>query len=48
VIKGNGKLIPRAVKFWVERYEEDPKSAVVELLTMLFEVIQQDVSSCKI
>ncbi|TKY61845.1 Sister-chromatid cohesion protein 3 [Spatholobus suberectus] len=37
VIKGNGKFIPHVVKFWVERYEKDPKPAMVELLTMLFE-----------
>ncbi|ESW35037.1 hypothetical protein PHAVU_001G201200 [Phaseolus vulgaris] len=37
LIKGNGKLIPHAVKFWVERYEKDPKPAMVDLLTMLFE-----------
>lgn len=37
VIKGNGKLIPQAVKFWVERYEKDSKPAMVELLMMLFE-----------
>ncbi|KAK9945465.1 hypothetical protein M0R45_010980 [Rubus argutus] len=37
VIKGNGKLIPQAVKLWVERYEKDAKPATVELLTMLFE-----------
>lgn len=37
VVKGYGKLIPHAVKNWVERYEQDPKSAMVELLTMLFE-----------
>ncbi|KEH41297.1 sister-chromatide cohesion protein [Medicago truncatula] len=37
-IKGNGKLIPHVVKLWVESYEKDPKSAMVELLTMLFEV----------
>ncbi|KAJ1392728.1 Stromalin conservative domain [Sesbania bispinosa] len=37
VIKGNGKLIPHVVKLWVERYEKDPKPAMVELLTMLFE-----------
>ncbi|CAJ2632128.1 unnamed protein product [Trifolium pratense] len=36
-IKGNGKLIPRVVKLWVESYEKDPTSAMVELLTMLFE-----------
>ncbi|MCI28336.1 cohesin subunit SA-1-like, partial [Trifolium medium] len=36
-IKGNGKLIPRVVKLWVEIYEKDPTSAMVELLTMLFE-----------
>ena len=40
VVKGNGKLIPHAVKLWVERYEKDPKPAMVELLTMLFEVLQ--------
>lgn len=38
VIKGNGKHIPRVVKLWVESYEKDPKPAMVELLTMLFEV----------
>ncbi|GAV79062.1 STAG domain-containing protein [Cephalotus follicularis] len=37
VIKGNGKLIPEAVKLWVERYEKNPKAALVELLSMLFE-----------
>lgn len=37
VIKGNGKLILQAVKLWVERYEKDPKPAMVELLMMLFE-----------
>ncbi|KAG2697238.1 hypothetical protein I3843_07G096600 [Carya illinoinensis] len=37
VIKGNGKLIPQVVKHWVERYEKDPKPAMVELLMMLFE-----------
>ncbi|OWM87185.1 hypothetical protein CDL15_Pgr010217 [Punica granatum] len=36
VIKGNGRLIPQAVKLWVERYEKDPKPAMVELLTVLF------------
>ncbi|WJX79682.1 peptidyl-prolyl cis-trans isomerase precursor, variant 2 [Trifolium repens] len=36
-IKGNGKLIPHVVKLWVESYEKDPTSAMVELLTMLFE-----------
>lgn len=40
LIKGNAKLIPHAVKLWVERYEKDPKPAMLELLTMLFEVIQ--------
>lgn len=39
VIQGNGKLIPQAVKLWVERYEKDPKPATAELLEMLFEVI---------
>ncbi|KAL4558817.1 hypothetical protein LXL04_037019 [Taraxacum kok-saghyz] len=37
VIKSNGKFIPQVVKSWVERYETDPKPAMVELLTMLFE-----------
>ncbi|GMN38154.1 hypothetical protein TIFTF001_007378 [Ficus carica] len=37
VIKGNGKYINQAVKLWVEQYEKDPKPAIVELLTMLFE-----------
>ncbi|XP_010545064.1 PREDICTED: sister-chromatid cohesion protein 3 [Tarenaya hassleriana] len=37
VVKGNGNLIPKAVKIWVERYEENPRPATVELLTMLFE-----------
>ncbi|OVA11427.1 STAG [Macleaya cordata] len=36
-VKGNGKLIPHVVKHWVERYEKNPKSAMVELLMMLFE-----------
>lgn len=38
VVKRNGKLIPQVVKLWVEQYEKDPKPAMVELLTMLFEV----------
>lgn len=37
VIKGNGKHIPQVVKIWVEKYEKDPKPAMVELLMMLFE-----------
>lgn len=37
VVKGNGKRIPHVVKVWVERYEKDPKPALVELLSMLFE-----------
>ncbi|KAE8699497.1 hypothetical protein F3Y22_tig00110577pilonHSYRG00032 [Hibiscus syriacus] len=37
VIKGDGKHISRAVKHWVERYERNPKPAMVELLMMLFE-----------
>ncbi|KAJ3681089.1 hypothetical protein LUZ60_015578 [Juncus effusus] len=37
VIKSNGKLINHAVKRWVELYETDPKSAMVDLLMMLFE-----------
>ncbi|XP_062087056.1 sister-chromatid cohesion protein 3-like isoform X2 [Humulus lupulus] len=36
VIKGNGKHISQTVKLWVEQYETDSKSAMVELLTMLF------------
>lgn len=39
VIKGDGKEIPDVVKRWVEQYEGNPKSAMAELLTMLFEVI---------
>lgn len=38
-VKGSGTLIPHVVKFWVERYEKDPKPAMVELLMMLFEVV---------
>ncbi|XP_076890501.1 sister-chromatid cohesion protein 3-like [Bidens hawaiensis] len=38
VVKSNGKHIPQVVKAWVEQYEKDPKPAMVELLTMLFEV----------
>ncbi|PIA39433.1 hypothetical protein AQUCO_02600110v1 [Aquilegia coerulea] len=37
VVKSNGKLISHVVKLWVERYEKNPKSAMVELLMMLFE-----------
>ncbi|KAI6674695.1 hypothetical protein NL676_002601 [Syzygium grande] len=37
VIKGNGRHIPQVVKLWVERYEKNPKPAMVEILTMLFE-----------
>ncbi|KAJ7977482.1 sister-chromatid cohesion protein 3 [Quillaja saponaria] len=39
IIKGHGKIIPQAVKHWVEHYEQDPKPAMVELLTTLFESI---------
>lgn len=39
VIKGEGKEIPDVVKRWVEQYERNQKSAMAELLTMLFEVI---------
>ena len=39
VVKGNETQIHQAVKLWVERYEKDSKLAMVELLTMLFEVI---------
>lgn len=41
VIKYNGKLITpaSAVKRWFERYESNSKSALVELLMMLFEVM---------
>lgn len=38
VIKGDGKEIPDVVKRWVERYERNQKSAMAELLTVLFEV----------
>ncbi|KAL6511320.1 hypothetical protein OROMI_034890 [Orobanche minor] len=31
-VKGNGRLIPQAVKSWVEQYEKEPKPAMVELL----------------
>ncbi|GJX31274.1 hypothetical protein Tco_0241129 [Tanacetum coccineum] len=31
-------MIPQVVKLWVEQYEKDSKPAMVELLTMLFEV----------
>uniref|UniRef100_A0A7N0T5J0 SCD domain-containing protein n=1 Tax=Kalanchoe fedtschenkoi TaxID=63787 RepID=A0A7N0T5J0_KALFE len=37
VVKGNGKLIPDVVKVWADKYEKDPKAAMVELLVMLFE-----------
>ncbi|KAI3449562.1 hypothetical protein Pfo_006227 [Paulownia fortunei] len=37
VIKGEGKEIPDVVKRWVEQYERNQKSAMAELLTMLFE-----------
>lgn len=37
-VKNNGKYIQYMVKKWVERYEADPKSALVEILLMLFEV----------
>ncbi|KAM6558472.1 hypothetical protein CsatA_027711 [Cannabis sativa] len=37
VIKGNGKYINQTVKLWVEQYETNSKSAMVDLLTMLFE-----------
>ncbi|KAH8489459.1 hypothetical protein H0E87_024907 [Populus deltoides] len=37
VIKGNEIQIPQVVKLWVGRYEKDPKQAMVELLTTLFE-----------
>ncbi|KAL8143634.1 hypothetical protein V2J09_016666 [Rumex salicifolius] len=37
VIKSTRKLIPVAVKLWVERYEKDPKPAIADLLTMTFE-----------
>ncbi|KAL9228113.1 hypothetical protein vseg_003727 [Gypsophila vaccaria] len=36
-IKGSRKNIPPVVKFWVERYEKDPKPAMLDLLAMLFE-----------
>ncbi|URE14703.1 STAG domain [Musa troglodytarum] len=37
IIKHNGRVINHAVKKWVERYEGDPKSAMVEILLFLFE-----------
>ncbi|XP_073008392.1 sister-chromatid cohesion protein 3 isoform X1 [Typha latifolia] len=37
VVKYNAKVIDHVVKRWVERYEGDPKSAMVDLLMMLFE-----------
>ncbi|CAA0828152.1 Sister-chromatid cohesion protein 3 [Striga hermonthica] len=37
VIKGGGKEIPDVVTRWVEQYERNQKSAMAELLTMLFE-----------
>ncbi|KMT19550.1 hypothetical protein BVRB_1g011700 [Beta vulgaris subsp. vulgaris] len=36
-IRGSRKNIPPVVKVWVERYEKDPKSAMLDLLAMLFE-----------
>ncbi|KAL2894271.1 Sister-chromatid cohesion protein 3 [Bienertia sinuspersici] len=36
-IKGSRKNIPSVVKVWVERYEKDPKPAILDLLSMLFE-----------
>ncbi|KAJ0975649.1 hypothetical protein J5N97_017614 [Dioscorea zingiberensis] len=36
-VKNNGRYIQHAVKKWVERYEADSKSALVEILLMLFE-----------
>jgi hypothetical protein len=41
VIKGNEIQIPQVVKLWVGRYEKDPKQAMVELLTTLFEVTME-------
>ncbi|KAH0465235.1 hypothetical protein IEQ34_005338 [Dendrobium chrysotoxum] len=37
IIKYNSKLIPYAVKRLVEQYEADPKSAMVDILMLLFE-----------
>lgn len=37
VVKGNVDLIPKAVKIWVERYENSPNLATSQLLSMLFE-----------
>ncbi|KAM7277394.1 hypothetical protein ACFE04_019260 [Oxalis oulophora] len=37
VIRDNGKLIPQVVKLWLERYDKDPKPALTELLSTLFE-----------
>ncbi|KAI4341717.1 hypothetical protein MLD38_026407 [Melastoma candidum] len=36
-IKGNGRHIKQVVKLWVEHYEKNPKAALVEILSMLFE-----------
>lgn len=38
VIKGDGKEIPDVIKKWVEHYERNQKSAMAEILTVLFEV----------
>ncbi|KAI3930532.1 hypothetical protein MKX01_036978 [Papaver californicum] len=46
-VKGNGKQIPHVVKNWVEQYEKSPKSAMVELLMMLFEGEVEDYHSSK-
>ncbi|CAL9227857.1 unnamed protein product [Arabidopsis halleri] len=37
VVKGNGDLISKAVKIWVERYHDSPRLATTELLSMLFQ-----------
>ena len=39
-IKGSRKNIPPIVKVWVELYEKDKKQAMLDLLSMLFEVIE--------
>ncbi|XP_024538812.1 sister-chromatid cohesion protein 3 isoform X2 [Selaginella moellendorffii] len=37
VIKHNGKLVPRAVKNWIDRYESSQRPATCELIMCIFE-----------
>jgi len=39
-VRGSRKSIPQVVKAWVECYEKDRKPAMLDLLSMLFEVIE--------